>query len=83
MDKSLTFRHHFVVRRKNISPRRVVALSSMYLTAKYASHARLMNSALNIVIGCLRPTPTGVLPILSGINPAELCQLNLSLTNID
>ena len=32
-----------------------------------------------IVTGCLRPTSTDRLPILSGIQPAELCQLGATL----
>jgi len=31
-----------------------------------------INDALRIVTGCLRPTPADNLPILSGIQPAEL-----------
>ena len=44
-----------------------------------STHTRLIDSVLNhalrIVIGCLRPTPTDHLPILSGIQPVELRQL--------
>ena len=29
--------------------------------------------------GCLRPTPTDHLPVLSGIQPAKLCQLGATL----
>ena len=32
----------------------------------------VLNDALRIVTGCLRPTPTENLPVLSGIQPAEL-----------
>ena len=39
-----------------------------------------MNDALHIVTGCLRPTPTDHLPILSGIQPAELCQMGATLS---
>ena len=58
----------------------------IYLTAEYCApawcrnaHTRLIDSVLNdalrIVTGCLRPTPTDNLPVLSGIQPAELrCQ---------
>ena len=62
---------------------RTAALSLIYSTAEYctpawcrSAHTRLIDSALNgalrIVTGCLRPTPTDNLPILSGIQPAEL-----------
>ena len=33
---------------------------------------RPFNDALRIVPGCLKSTPTGYLPVLSGIPPAEL-----------
>ena len=40
------------------------------------AHTRIIDSVLNdalrIVTGCLRPTPTDHLPLLSGIQPAEL-----------
>ena len=62
------------------------ALSLVYSTAKYcapvwcrSAHTSLLdnvlNDALRIVTGCLRPTPTDHLPILSGIQPAELRRL--------
>ena len=38
-----------------------------------------MNDALRIVTVCLRPTPTDHLPILSGIQPAELRRLGATL----
>ena len=55
----------------------------MHSTAKYcapvwcrSAHTRLIdptiNDALRIVTGCLRPTPADNLPILAGIQPAEL-----------
>ena len=62
------------------------ALSLMCSTAEYcasawcrSAHTRLIDSVLNdalrIVTGRLRPTPTDNLPFLSGIQPAELrCQ---------
>jgi len=41
-----------------------------------SAHTRLIDSAINdalrIVTGCLRPTPADNLPILAGIQPAEL-----------
>ena len=33
-----------------------------------------INDALRIVTGCLHPTPADSLPILAGIQPAELCR---------
>ena len=55
----------------------------VYSTAEYwapvlcrSAHTRLIdatiNDALRIVTGCLRPTPVDNLPILAGIQPAEL-----------
>ena len=73
---------------------RTAALSPIYLTAEYcvpawcrSAYTRLIDSvftdALRIVAGCLRPTPTDNLLVLSGILPAELrCQgATLSLAN--
>ena len=62
---------------------RTAALSLICSTAEYcvpawcrSAHTRLidniLNDALRIVTGCLRPTPTDNLPVLSGIQPAEL-----------
>ena len=62
---------------------RTAALSLVYSTAEYcapvwcrSAHTRLIDSVLNdalrIVTGCLRPTPTDYLPVLAGIQPAEL-----------
>ena len=64
---------------------RIAILSLVYSTAEYcvplwcrSAHTRLIDSVLNdafgIVSGCLRPTPTDHLPVLSGIQPAELRQ---------
>ena len=62
------------------------ALFLIYSTAEYcasawcrSAHTRLidsvLNEALHIVTGCLRPTTTNNLPVLTGIQPAELrCQ---------
>ena len=69
----------------------ITTLSLVYSTAEYcvpvwccSAHTRLidnvLNDALHIVTGCLRPTPTDHLPILSGIQPAELCQLGVTLS---
>ena len=73
---------------------RTAALSLIYSTAEYCALAwcrstlnRLINSVLNdalrIVTGCLRPTPTDNLPALSGIQPAERSRqrATLSLAN--
>ena len=70
---------------------RTAALSLVYSTAEYcapvwcrSAHTRLINSVLNdtlhIVTGCLRPTPTDYLPILAGIQLAELCRLGAMLS---
>ena len=70
------------------------ALSLVYSTAEYCApvwcrsvHMRLIDSVLNdalrIVTGCLRPTPSVYLPVFSGIQPAELRRqgATLSLAN--
>ena len=70
---------------------RIATLSLVYSTAEYyapvwclSAHTRLIDSVLNhtlrIVTGCLRPTPTDHLPILSGIQPAELRRLGATLS---
>ena len=62
---------------------RTAALSLIYSTAEYCAtawcrsvHTRLIDSVLNdalrIVTGCLHPTPTDNLPVLSGIHPGRL-----------
>ena len=69
----------------------IATLSLVYSTAEYcapvwcrSAHTRLIDSVLNdalcIVTGCLCPTPTDHLPVLSGIQPAELCQLGATLS---
>ena len=73
---------------------RTAALSLVYSTAEYcapvwcrSAHTRLIDSVLNdalrIVTGCLRPTPTDYLPILADIQPPELRRrgATLSLAN--
>ena len=66
-------------------------LRIVYSTAEYcapvwcrSAHTRLidsvLNNALRIVTGCLRPTPTDHLPVLSGIQPAELRRLEATLS---
>ena len=70
---------------------RIAILSLVYSTAEYCSpvwcrnpHTRLIDSVLNdalrIVTGCLRPTPTDHLPILSAIQPVELRRLGATLS---
>ena len=70
---------------------RIATLPLVYSTAKYcapvwcrSAHTRLigsvLNDALRIVTGCLRPTPTERLPVLSGIQPAELRRLGATLS---
>ena len=50
----------------------------------HSAHTHLIDSVLNdtlhIVTGCLCPTPTDHLPVLSGIQPAELHQLGVTLS---
>ena len=73
---------------------RTAALSLVYSTAEYcapvwcrSAHTLLIDSVLDdalcIVTGCLRPTTTDYLPILAGIQPAELRRraATLSLAN--
>ena len=68
----------------------IATLSLVYSAAEYcapvrccSAHTRLIDSVLNdamrIVTGCLRPTPTDHLPVLSGIQPAELRRLGETL----
>ena len=70
---------------------RIAALSLVCSTAEYfapvwccSAHTRLIDSILNnvlrIVTGCLRPTPTDQLPILSGIQPAKFRDTLLGLS---
>ena len=70
---------------------RIATLSLVYSTAKYcaplwccSAHTRLIDSVLNdalrIVTGCLRPTPTDHLPVLSGIQPVELRRMGAALS---
>ena len=65
-------------------------VSLVYSTAEYctpvwccSAHTRLIDSVLSdvlrIVTGCLRPTPTDHLPVLSGIQPAELRRMGATL----
>ena len=70
---------------------RIATLSLIYSAAEYcapvwcrSAHTRLINSVLNdalrMVTGCLHPTPTDHLPILSGIQPAELRRMGATLS---
>ena len=70
---------------------RTAALPLVYSTAQYcapvwcrSAQTRLIDSVLNdalrIVTGCLCPTPTDYLPVLAGIQPAELRQLGATLS---
>ena len=69
----------------------IATLSLVYSTAEYcapvwcrSAHTRLIDSvfnyALRIATGCLRPTPTDHLPVLSGIQPAELRRLGATFS---
>ena len=70
---------------------RIATLSLVYSAAEYcapvwcrSAHTRLIDSVLNdalrIVTGCLRPTPTDHLPVLSGIQPADLRLMGATLS---
>ena len=70
---------------------RTAALSLVYFATEYcalvwcrSAHTRLIDSVLNdalrIVTGCLRPTPTDYLPVLAGIQPAELRRFGATLS---
>ena len=70
---------------------RIATLSLVYSAAEYyapvwcrSAHTRLidsvLNDALHMVTGYLRPTPTDHLPVLSGIQPAALRQMGATLS---
>ena len=70
---------------------RIATLSLVHSTSEYcapvwcrSAHTRLidnvLNDALRIVTGCLRPTPTDHIPVLSGIQPAELRRMGEALS---
>ena len=70
---------------------RIATLSLIYSTAEYcapvwcrSAHSHLidsiLNDALRIVTGCLRPTPTDHLSVLSGIQSAELRRMGATLS---
>ena len=69
----------------------ISALSLVYSTAEYcaavwcrSTHTRfidsILNDALGIVTGCLRFTPMEDLPVLAGIQPADLQRLGVTLS---
>ena len=70
---------------------RIATLSLVYSTAEYCAPVwcrsaptrlidSVLNDALRIATGCLRPIPTDHLLILSGIQPAELRRLGATLS---
>ena len=70
---------------------RIATLSLVYLKTEYcvpvwcrSAHTRLIDNVLNVALriftGCLRPTPTDHLPVLSGIQPAELRRMGATLS---
>ena len=70
---------------------RIATLSLVYSTAEYcapvwcrSAHTHLIDSVLNdalrIVTGCLRPTSTDHLSVLSGIQPVKLCRMGATLS---
>ena len=70
---------------------RIATFSLVYSAAEYctpvwcrSAHTRLIDSVLNdalrMITGCLRPTPTDHLPVFSGIQPAELRRLGATLS---
>ena len=69
----------------------IPTLSLVYSTAEYcapvwccSAHTRLIDSVLNntlhIVTECLLSTPIDHLPVLSGIQPVELCRMGMTLS---
>ena len=63
----------------------IATLSLVYSAAVcHSAHTHLIDSILNdtlhIVTGCLCPTPMDHLPVLSGIQPAELHRLGVTLS---
>ena len=69
----------------------IATLSLVYSAAEYCApvwcriaNTRLIDSVLNdalrIVTGCLRPTPTDYLPLISCIQPSELRRLGATLS---
>ena len=69
----------------------IATLSLVYSTAEYCAPVycrsaythlidSVLNNALHIVTGCLHPTPIDHLPVLSGIQPADFCQMVATLS---
>ena len=69
----------------------IMALALVYVPAKYCApmwcrsiHTCLidkcLSDAMHIVTGCLQPTPKEFLPILWGIQPAELCHTGATIS---
>ena len=52
----------------------------MVLQCSHCLIDSVLNDALRIVTGCLRPTLTDHLPVLSGIQPAELRRMEATLS---
>ena len=110
LDRSLTFRHHLVALRKQLSSRvtllrqlvgsgwgsgaktlHTATLSLVYSTDEYcapvwcrSAHTlfidSVMNDALRMVTGCLRPTPTDQVSVHSGIQPVELRRMGATFS---
>ena len=70
---------------------RIATFSLVYSISEYrapvwcrSAHTRfidsVLNDALRIVTGCLHPTPTDHLPVLSGIQPAKLRRMGATLS---
>ena len=61
----------------------IATLSLVHSTAEYCAPVWcrvILNDALRIVTGCLHPTPTDHLPVLSGIQPSELRRIGATLS---
>ena len=69
----------------------IKALSLVYSTSEFCAQIwhcngltclidSVLNDAMSIVTGCLRPTPTNCSPIPAGIQPAELCRQGATLS---
>ena len=66
---------------------RTAALAPVHSTAEYcapvwrrSAHTHLIDPTINDATGCLRPTPAYNLPILAGIQPAELRRIGAKLS---
>ena len=89
LDRQLTYRHHLEALRAKVSTLRPGALALAYSSAEYAAqawcrstHTKKLAGALNdtmrLITGCLRPTPTDLLPVLAGIAPPRLRREHLT-----